>query len=162
MLSKHDEGNSINVAFISKHLSKRPVNGVAVYDDNILRALKELAINVYGIWPAKGLCGTWPFYNLISFCQLTKLAKQKRINIIHGTMGDSVLSSRIRTLPFVLSTHGTLAAEIDRNGSYYRDLSEKRFDRFIIRKSIVAAERISANNADIIIAPSEYAKQKIL
>lgn len=154
--------HTLSVAFVSKQLSRNPMNGVAVYNAGIISGLRGNNVNVCEIWPKAGLCGILPVYTFLSFHETMQLFKKNRVNIIHSTMCDNVLLSIPREFPFVLTIHGTLADEIRLADGFSNALSEKRFDRLIIFKSLIEAEKISAKKADKIICPSEYSKQKIV
>lgn len=154
--------HSLNVAFICKQYDKNLTDGVSVYNANLIKSLKNEGVNIHEIRANRGILGIWPFYTFLSYRNIRSLADQRRINIIHSAMGDSVISSKIRNCPYVLTIHGALAAEIAQENSLSLALSQKRFDQFCIYKILIEAEKISANNADVVISPSEFAKQKAI
>lgn len=154
--------NDISIAFVSYQLSKKPMNGVSVYNAAIISKLRYLGVKVYEIWPNRGLTEKWPFYNISSFQQVTSLCKQQKIKIIHSTMADGFILSFVKNIPYVLTVHGVYADEIDKKGALVDALTRKRFDRFIGYNLLIEAEKVSASNAEIVVVPSEYSKNSLI
>lgn len=72
---------SIRVAFVSKQLSRNPMDGVAVYSANIISELRKLGVTVYEVWPGATFTGKWPIYNLHALKYIVNLLKEKKLTL---------------------------------------------------------------------------------
>ena len=153
---------SIRVAFISWHLIKdeEPRDGVAVYNANIISGLRKLGAEVHEIWKEGGIKGLWPIYNILAFHKVSKLIKERKVNIVHGSNADGFICSFYKEVPYVHTIHPVIASELDKTGELIHVLSKKRFLKLIVYESLIYAEMMAVTNADVIIAPSEFSKNE--
>ncbi|MEM2261575.1 MAG: glycosyltransferase family 4 protein [Ignisphaera sp.] len=153
---------SIRVAFVSKQLSRNPMDGVAVYSANIISELRKLGVTVYEVWPGATFTGKWPIYNLHALKYIVNLLKEKKINIVHGNAADGFLLSSLEGVPYILTVHPVLADEILKTGEFVDSVKRFRLDRLLILKALIEAEHFAAVRSDVIIVPSIYVKQRVI
>lgn len=150
------------IAFISKQLSRNPMDGVAVYNANIIAELRKLGVTVYEVWPGSSFTNKWPFYNLYALKYVTNLLKEGKVNIVHGSAADGYLLSSFENVPYVLTIHAVLADEISKTSEFVDSMKNLRLDRLLILKTLIEAERFAALRADVIVVPSTYSKYQVI
>ncbi|MEL9909404.1 MAG: glycosyltransferase family 4 protein [Desulfurococcaceae archaeon] len=151
----------MKVAFVSTQLSVNPTDGVAVYCSNIASELRKLGVDVYEIWSEKGFRKRWPVYNLYAFKKISDLVKSKQIDIVHGNNADGFLAPLL-DIPFVLTVHTVFPDEVSASGDLVDAVKKLRLDRPVILGMLTLAEVFGAYEADIVIVPSEYTKQRLV
>jgi len=153
----------LRIAFVSKHLSKgqEPKDGVAVYLDYISKGLEKRGFNVIRIWPQRGIMNIWPLYNIQAFKTISELAKERKIDIVHGNNTDGFLIplSNLR-IPYVLTLHTTILDEVFRTDEFLK--IKKHIYRLPIVGTLVLAEKINVEGADVVVVPSKFLKSCVL